>query len=352
MRQASLRDFGERKIIEEILHPRYSSSTENFGDDCAYLQTPNDEYAVVTTDPCPHPMADLLGFRDYYYWGWLLSTINLSDLAAAGAKPAGLLTSLVLPSDFPVQTFQRLLDGIDECCQAVGTNVIGGNLKEGSEIALTGTAIGFCDSLPMSRSGAEPNDSLLVIGDLGHFWAGYFALTKNLSLPENYRQMLLRNILTPRPKVNVAIELRRSGLMHACMDNSDGLYPSLTILARANRLGIQLNFDDVRFSAPVNAVAHELDVDPIRFALGWGDWQLVGAVATDKVPDVKAICSRHDLQVFTIGAFYEGDGVNLCRNGRSGLLMPLDSQRFTVESWFETGVNTYAEFMLDTNLLS
>jgi len=48
---------------------------------------------VATTDPCPEPLVFSLGYTDLYYQGWLLATINFSDLAAAGAEPLGLLVS-------------------------------------------------------------------------------------------------------------------------------------------------------------------------------------------------------------------------------------------------------------------
>jgi thiamine-monophosphate kinase len=354
MHEASLRALGERRIIEDILRARYSGNVRNFGDDCALWPVPPDGgYITMTTDPCPHPVADLLGFSDYYYWGWLLSTINLSDLAAAGAQPVGLLTSLTLPADMSISDFKRLLDGIDECCSSVGASVVGGNLREGAQIALSGSAIGICDTQPMSRTGIEARDSLVVIGDLGSFWAGYFMVTREVSLHLAYRDMLLRNVLTPSPKVSVGIDLRRSGCMHACLDNSDGLYPSLMALVNANGLGVRVDFSDVNFSEPVISVANELDIDPVRFALGWGDWQLIGAVSPDKLDLATQICSHHGLGVFKIGNFHDDDAfIKLVHNGQAGLLMPLDSERFTAESWFETGVETYAHVMLSADLVS
>src|SRR5262249_430713 len=146
-------------------------------------------------------------------------------------------------------------------------------------------------------------------------------------------------------------ELRRAGLVRACMDNSDGLYPSLVSLGYANRLGVQLDFSGVRFSTQVITVAQELGIEPIRLALGWGDWQLIVAAAIHDVPDIEAICSQHDLRVFTIGSFCEGNGVSIDHNGRAGSLMPLDSQRFSPDSWFQAGIDSYADLMLEANLV-
>lgn len=352
MHDLSLRDLGERRIIDEILRSRYSGNVQSYGDDCALWPiSPADGYVIMTTDPCPHPVADLIGFTDYYYWGWLLSTINLSDLGAAGAHPVGLLTSLTLPANTSIQNFLRLLDGIDECCSSVGARVVGGNLREGTQISLSGTAIGVCDTQPMSRTGIEAGDSLVVIGDLGNFWAGYFMVSRGLSVLPSHREALLKNVLTPIPKVAVGANLRRSGALNACMDNSDGLYPSLVALVNANGLGVQLNFSDVQFSEPVRGISTELGVDPVRFALGWGDWQLIGAVSAGKLDEVGQICSRYGLGLFQIGAFHEENLlITLDQDGRVAPLMPLDSQRFAADSWFETGVETYAQLMLHSQL--
>ena len=141
--------------------------------------------------------------------------------------------------------------------------------------------------------------------------------------------------------------------MHACIDNSDGLYPSLIALVRANGFGVRVEACDADFSEPVNLVAAELGIDPIRFVLGWGDWQLIGAIPPDSINLAAQICSRYEVGMYTVGYFHEDDTrISLARNGQVGSLMPLDSERFAAESWFETGVETYARFMLYEHLIA
>ena len=124
------------------LVPLVLSPTNQFGDDAAIIDLSlAEEDLVVTTDPCPVPMAWTLGFDDYYYYGWLLATINLSDLAAMGATPVGLVNSLVLPPETTVASFERLLDGFDESCERAGAIALGGNIKEGS-LQCGATALG------------------------------------------------------------------------------------------------------------------------------------------------------------------------------------------------------------------
>src|SRR5437870_5185558 len=219
-------NLGERRIVEEILRPRYASvGLPRFGDDSSFVVDADDITGgtlVAHTDPCPETMASHLGYNDLYYAGWLLATINLSDLAASGARPLGFLSSLVLPNDTTVEQFRRLLDGIDECCSQSGTRVIGGNLKEGSRVELTGSAIGVCDAhRVMSRTGCKDGDLVAVIGDLGLFWAGALAKRANMAQDTAEQGGLLRSVLTPQPKIRIGHELAQRTVLSACLDNSD-----------------------------------------------------------------------------------------------------------------------------------
>jgi thiamine-monophosphate kinase len=296
-------------------------------------------------------MSRSLGFGDYFYDGWLLATINLSDLAAAGARPLGLLTSLVLPNDMTVVGLERLLDGIDECCKICGTQVIGGNLKEGSPINLQATAIGICDQpICNSRVGCHEKDLIVIIGDLGLFWAGVLAVKNNIPLEEVQKKILLRNILTPTPKIKVGVELAKSGILTACIDNSDGLYPSLVQLSEANQMQMYVNFDDISFHEEVIKVSHLCNVSPIRLSLGWGDWQLVGCINPSNLQALTDISDRNSINIYVIGTVRDGCGVILENKGKIGEMIHLDSQRFTKDSWFTAGLDTYINSLLNGSL--
>lgn len=346
--------LGERRIVEQLLRPRYESYSSAFGDDCAWLMTTgrSDGILVATTDPCPPPMAALLGFTDYYYYGWLLAAINLSDLAAAGASPVGLLTSLILPNSMRIDEFVRLLDGLDECCAEAGTRVVGGNLKEGDRVDLTATAIGICyDTEPLGRTGALAGDQLAVIGEFGSFWAGVFVVQRHLDVPKAVRDELLKNVLTPRPKVSVAQRLREARLLNACLDNSDGLYPSLRSLCDSSEVGLALDFDSIQFSDPVREVAGRLGTDPARFGLGWGDWQLVVTFPRDRRDRVRRICEESGVDVWDIGLVTDGSEIVLTYRNQSGPLLRLDSERFSPGSWFTGGVASYIATLLEAPLM-
>lgn len=346
-----LTDLGERRIIRELLGARYAS-VDNFGDDAATLaQTLGQSGTLVaTTDPCPPPMAEALGATDQFYAGWLLATLNLSDLAAAGADPLGLVTSLVLPSDMMIVDFERLLDGIDECCAAVGTRVVGGNLKEGKTRDLTATAIGFCrNRVPLRRGGGLPGDHVVVLGDLGNFWAGVLAVRRGL-LTLDRREPLLHNVLTPLPKNALMAEVAARGLVSSAIDNSDGLYPSLAQLATASGCAIRLRDDRFQFTPAVVKMAEKLRVKPLRLALGWGDWHIVVSCARGQLEPLLEEAAAKEVSACAIGELEDGHAVLLELDGETAPLLPLDSQRFTKESWFTAGLDSYIETLLEAPL--
>jgi thiamine-monophosphate kinase len=347
----TLGDLGERRIVHELLAARYASLGDRFGHDCAPLPAvPVGAAVVATTDPCPPPMAHALGYNDEFYRGWLLAAINLSDLAAAGATPAGLLTSLILPSTMPLSDFKRLLDGIDACCAEVDTTMVGGNLKEGPAIDASATAVGYVEQgKPLSRHGARVGDAVIAIGELGAFWGGALTVRAGRRLDEC--DPLLRNVLAPVPKVQVATDLHRRGLLRCAIDNSDGLQPSLAQLARENGLRFLLDLERWQFAAEVRTAATALSVDPIRMALGWGDWQLIGCCAPENLGELREIARTRDAEVHLLGEATDGSGVIGRAHGWEAPLMRLESERFTTNSWFSAGLDGYVDQMLHAPLL-
>src|SRR5258708_105703 len=109
---ATLRDFGERRILREII-PKYCQTS---GDDCAAVRL-TDRDLVLTTDPVPIPAAQILGGDPDPYWmGWLLAVINASDLAAAGATPLAFLSAIELEPTRPITDLHRFLAGLRDSC--------------------------------------------------------------------------------------------------------------------------------------------------------------------------------------------------------------------------------------------
>jgi thiamine-monophosphate kinase len=334
MAPSRLRDLGERRIVSELLRLRYERNSA-FGDDCALVPIPAGPVEVVaTTDPCPFPLVIALGLEGLYHWGWLLATINLSDLAAAGAHPAGLLTSYTVPADLSTDDFEALLRGVDDCCADAGTLVVGGNIKDG-ELSLAATALGWCEpGRRITRSGVVPGQVAVLIGRPGVLWS--FALVERgyARVTATSYSELRSHAERPRAKLIVARELAARGIARAAIDVSDGLYGALGELCRTNGCGIVLDHGVPRISGAVADVAEQARIEPLKLASLWGDWNLVVAVERADLAACVSIVESLGEEAHVLGAFTLEPSITVSSDtGRHEVWDGIDFERFTPESW-------------------
>ena len=109
---------------------------------------------------------------------------------------------------------------------------------------------------------------------------------------------------------------------------------------------VVLDGDALNYSPGVVEMARALDVDPLRLALGWGDWQLVATCGPHDLEVLSQIASRTRTELHRLGRVEDGVGVQLEVAGSRGHLLPLDSQRFAPDSWFSAGLDAYTDVLL------
>jgi thiamine-monophosphate kinase len=329
--ELSLGDLGERGIQENVLRPRYGG-TEGFGDDSALLTTVEARSELVaTTDSCPTPVVNLLGEPDLYHAGWLLATINLSDLAAAGATPLGLVVNYTLPKATTVREFERLLDGVDDCCAEHGTQVAGGDIRDGEVVQLTATAIGRCvPGNRLRRSGARAGDCLLLVGSPGYLWAAALLATGRASLPAPARDEIWQRACRPMAQLKAGQVLATTGLARAAMDVSDGLFATIRTLCEVNGLGAAVT-GEFELDAPVAEVAGQNGLQPFDLAQTWGDWGLVVVTRAEDVRLAMKTLRVEGVAVQEIGTF-TADG-RITTGAENASWRGIAQERFSASSW-------------------
>jgi thiamine-monophosphate kinase len=169
-----------------------------------------------------HFRLDWLSWREL---GFRTAAVNISDLAASGARPEALLVSLGLPGETELDDVLSLYAGIDEA----GVPVRGGDTSEASLVSVTVTAIGRADRVP-GRSGARPGDQLVVTGPLGGAGAAF-------------RE---QRYVPPPLRVEEGIELARDA--HAMLDLSDGLARDAEHIASRSGCQLVIELEQVPFA--------------------------------------------------------------------------------------------------------
>lgn len=290
-------DIGERSLISRI--------TEMLGglehDDCAVIGIDGD-YLVVTTDML-HRETDFPAQATPWQIGWMCAAVNLSDIAAMGAEPLGVLIASGIPPETDVGFIDEIFRGIRDCVEAYGTEVLGGDTDAHRELTICGTALGRVSrGRILRRRGARPGDLLCTTGSLGGAGAGLKAL--NLG-----RIDLARRLLEPRPRLREGIALAGTGAVTAMMDNSDGLALSLHDLAEAGGTGFVIEYERIPIADEVKAIA-ESDDEALEMVLrAGGDFELLFTVRGDMIDDAREAC-----EFSVIGRAVE-NGIWLVRDG-------------------------------------
>lgn len=230
---------------------------------------------------------------------WKLLAVNLSDLAAKGAKPLGVLLGYPLAGDGGWDA--AFLEGLGAALEALGCPLLGGDtvaLATGAPRTLSLTAIGTSASAP-ARSGAQAGDALWVTGTIGDSGAGLRiaqGAEGPAALAEHYRR--------PVPKLAEGQAL--APLVHAMMDISDGLLIDARRMAAASGLAVTIDLAAVPLSPDYVRFAGDDREARMAAATAGDDYELLFAAAPGLAPPVPAT---------RIGAFAAGSGLSLIDGG-------------------------------------
>ena len=271
-----LSDIGERGAIEILSRIYDRGQPIGLGHDVGVVEWGGD-YLVVTTDVVNQKTHIPAGASPTQI-GWYATAVNLSDIAAAGARPLGFVAALSMPADTDVEFLRGLAQGIEECVREFGIAVLGGDTKESPVLSVAGTAFGRVrkDRI-LLRTGAKPGDVIVVTGDLGR--AGHAA--KLLEQPTALRSDALNELLRPYPRIAEGLFLSESGAVTSCMDLSDGLGVSLAQLASMTRLSYQIEFDALPLYRGLTALPPAVAKD-VALYYG-GDYELLATVRADAI---------------------------------------------------------------------
>jgi len=287
---------------------REQKADGELGDDCALVRLGGTTLAasVDLSLEGVHFRTDWLSFQEI---GWRAAAAALSDLAAAGATPVGVLVSLGLPAGNGkretghVDPGTEIMEGVGAAARSVGAKVLGGDLVRSErylvDICVLGTA-----NRPVRRRGARRGDGVWVTGTLGG--AG-LALARLQSGSRPDRDLWLR-FAHPEPRIAAGRWLARRGA-HAMIDLSDGLAADAGHVAAASRVAIEIELGQLPCWPGV--VARDAAASGEEFEL------LVALPARFGDRNARAFTRATGLPLTRIGRCMQGAGVRVTEAGRS-----------------------------------
>jgi thiamine-monophosphate kinase len=301
--------MGEFELIERIRArvDMDDSVVVGIGDDAAVLRSDPDRELVVTTD-------SIVANRHFEaHWlpaeiGHLALAVNLSDLAAMGARPRWVLLSLTLPESDP-HWLDEFLDGFLALAEIHQTRLVGGNLSSGP-LNVTVQLIGDVETgAAVLRSGARPGDIVAVTGTLGDAAA---AFKLGASAPET----LVGRFRRPSPQVAAGAGL--ASRARAMIDISDGLIADLAHLLGAD-LSARVELDRLPASDALCRVFAD-DEDRWRLqATGGNDYELLVILPEQDFEAARGSLDDLGVALTRIGRIEAGQGIQ-CRRPDGTLL--------------------------------
>ena len=302
---------GEEFDLIRRVATRLGPSARGLGDDCATVPWPGG-VLVLSSDLSIEGVHFQRDWLQPVEIGWRAAAAAMSDLAAAGAQPIGVLAAVGVPgSEAGGGLTEDIMGGVGEVCAAVGAVVLGGDLSRADAITIDVCAVGSADQ-PVGRGGARPGDSLWLTGRLGGARAALTMWQRHREPQVDARSAFAR----PEPLISAGRWLAAHGA-GAMIDVSDGLASDVGHIAARSGVRAIVALDLLPLGPGVDEAAALVGQRPAVFAAAGGeDYQLLVAMPGD-FPAAAASTFRadHQLALTEIGRIEQGAGVELLLDG-------------------------------------
>jgi thiamine-monophosphate kinase len=291
---------GEFGLIRRHFTRPVRQAVLGVGDDCALLAPAPGMQLAVSTDMLVegrHFLSTVPARR----LGHKALAVNLSDLAACGARPLAFTLALAMPRPEDVW-LEDFAEGLFTLAQAHAIELVGGDTTAGP-LTLCITVVGEVPAgAALLRSGARPGDELWVSGTLGDARLGLEVLRGSLSLDAAGFEQARRALEMPQPRVALGLALR--GVASAAIDLSDGLVGDLGHLLESSGVGAEIEVDRLPSSPLLAGLPTALRR---RCQLGGGDdYELLFTAAPGSAEAVRAAAERASTPVQRIGRIVRG----------------------------------------------
>jgi thiamine-monophosphate kinase len=298
----SLMDAVRENVLIDAWTGRFRRSPDQLNEphetDAELLEMPGepDRYLAITIDTISEEISEGI-YRDPHTMGWVTAVASLSDLAAVGAAPLGMVVAASVPREADPEFGRGIAEGIEYACRAHGVFVLGGDTNLSSLTSLTACAVGLVPrDRYLTRRGAVPGDAVFLSGPAGA--GNALGLARVAGMPDDaFPESLYR----PTAELKMGHLLR--GFATSCMDTSDGVLATLDQLMRINGVGFTVDCDcDRLLDTEVLEFCRRTGTPHWMMAAGpHGEFRLLFTIGPKKLAGFLAACEREGLSPVSVG---------------------------------------------------
>lgn len=297
-----LSELGEFKLIEHLTkHFKVSqkSTIKSIGDDAAVLNF-GKKQVVVSTDLLVEGVHFDLSYAPLKHLGYKAIIVNLSDIYAMNAVATQVTVSIAVSNRFPLEALEELYAGISTAAKLYNVDVVGGDTTSStSGLIISVTAIGEVEKgHEVLRSGAKPNDLLVITGDVGGAFMGLQVLEREKEVfkvnPNNQPDLsmytyIIERQLKPEARKDIIELLKELGVKPTSMiDVSDGISSEIIHLCKQSKVGADVYETKIPLDPQVISTCEEFNLDSTTIALNGGeDYELLMTISQEDFPKIK-----------------------------------------------------------------
>ena len=330
--RTSLADLGEFGLIDrltegfEIHNP---STLKGVGDDAAVMDFKNKK-TVVSTDLLIEGVHFDLSYVPLKHLGYKSVVVNVSDIYAMNATATQITVSIAVSNRFPLEALEEFYAGIRLACEHYKVDLVGGDTTSSTRgLIISVTAIGEANEEDLVyRNGAQPNDLVVLTGDIGGAYMGLqilerekavFQVNPNSQPDIEMYSYILERQLKPEARKDIPPLLKQLGVKPtAMMDVSDGLSSELLHICKQSGVGCRLYEDKIPLDPQVISTCEEFNLDSTTIALSGGeDYELLFTIAQADYDKIKGNPNFSVIGYITD----KEEGVNLVT--RAGQFIPI-----------------------------
>jgi|TARA_B100000780_G_scaffold270597_1_gene230584 thiamine-monophosphate kinase len=294
--------LGEFALIDKLTNSfktKHKETIKGIGDDCAVFDSLKN-YKLLSTDMLVEGVHFDLSYSPLKHLGYKSIAVNVSDICAMNGIATHVTVSIAASNRFSVEALEELYLGIDLACTKYNIDLVGGDTTSSlSGLIISVSVYGSVKKKNISyRSGAKPNDLLVVTGDLGAAYLGLQLLKREKEIFKSNPTMqpdltgndyALERQLKPEPPskyIKILNDLKITPT--AMIDISDGLSSEALHIAKASNVGVRIHEEKIPVDYTIMNLANEFNLNPIFCALSGGeDYELLFSINQSDYEKIK-----------------------------------------------------------------